>query len=414
MTGFWGRRRNLARGFLLSVQLLSAHRLRTVLSISGLLVGVAAVIVMVAIGKGAEQRLLGRMRAMGTDLIVVSATSAPRIAARERQVPINTALHANDAAAVLEESPFAIAAAPAVNRSVVVRWQGLNRTTMLTGTTAEGLRIRNIQAAAGRLFDEADDRARERIAVLGPIAARNLFAGVDPIGRTVSLGNLRFEVIGVAQSRGVDAAGTDLDDFVLIPFETAMRRVFNIPYVHAIFVQARSSADLEGLERDIREILRARHASRTGMTEPFVVQNQATLLRTERGTAQAMNQLVIAVSGIALLLGGIGILTVMLISVRERTCEIGLRRAIGATRRDIQIQFVIESAMLGGTGGAAGVIVGLAAAGLAALLGPWDLVISWEAAALGFAFSVVLGVAVGAIPTARAARLEPTTALRSV
>ena len=414
MSGFLGRRRNLARGLLLSVQLLAAHRLRTALSVSGLLVGVAALMVMVAVGKGAEQRLVDRLRTMGTDLIVVSATPAPRVAGRPRQVAISTSLRAADGEAIVEESAFAIASAPAVSRSVVLRWEGVNRTTALTGTTADGLRIRNIQAATGRLFDDSDDRERQRVAVLGPIVARSLFPGIDPVGRTVRVGNQRFEVIGVAQARGVDPNGADLDDFVAIPFQTAVRRVLNISYVHAIYVQAQSSAHLERLERDIREILRARQGIRSGMAEPFVIQNQVALLRTERGTAQAMNQLVTAVAAIVLLLGGVGILTVMLMSVRERTREIGLRRAIGATRRDIQIQFILESAMLGGTGGAAGVIVGLAAAGLAALLGPWDLVISWEAAALGFACSLFLGVAVGAIPAARAARLEPINALRAV
>jgi putative ABC transport system permease protein len=413
MSGVSARRRPLARGLLLSAQLLAAHRLRTALSISGLLVGVAAVIVMVGIGRGAEQRLLDRLAAMGTDLLVVSAAPAPRVSGRPRQVPIHTALRAEDASAILAQSAFAIASAPAVNRSVVLRWEGLNRTTGLTGTTAEGLRLRNIRAGSGRLFDEDDDRERQRVAIIGPAVARSLFPGVDPVGREVRVGDLRFEVIGVARPRGIDPLGTDLDDFVTIPFGTAMRRLLNISYVHAIYVRAQSSAHLDGLERDIRDILRERHTPRTGIAEPFVIQNQASLLKAERAATAALNQLVPAVCGIALLLGGVGILTVMLMSVRERTREIGLRRALGASRKDIQTQFVLESAMLGGVGGAAGVIVGVAASGAFAMFGDWDLVISWQIALLGFACSMLLGLIIGVIPAARAARLEPMEALRA-
>ena len=406
------RLRRIARGLLLSVHLLAAHRLRTALSVSGLLIGVAAVIVMVAVGEGAERRILERLRGMGTNLLVVNAAPAPRLAGRPRQVDVTTLLRASDAD-LLRQSPFAVAAAPAVNRRSVVRWERRNTTTMLTGTTPEGLGIRNIRAATGRLFDDDDEGARRRVAVLGPTAARSLFAGADALGRAIRIGNATFEVIGVTEPRGVDPLGADLDDVLLMPFETAVRRVLNIPYVQAIFVQARSPTELAPLEQDVRDRLGARLAARTGTFDHFVVQNQATLLRTERGAARALNQLVVGVAAMALLVGGIGILAVMLISVRERTREIGLRRALGAKRSDIQIQFIVESAMLAVAGGAAGVAVGIAAAGGAALAGPWDLVLSWRPAALGLLGSALLGLLVGAIPATRAARLEPIEALRA-
>lgn len=411
--GLRRRHRQLARGLLLSLQLLAAHRLRTALSVSGLLVGVAAVIVMVAIGEGAERRVLDRVQAMGTNLLVVSAAPAQRVAARPRQVAVHTMLRPADAAAIEQESALAVAAAPAVNRAMVVRWEGVNTTTTLTGTTVEGLRIRNMSAARGRVFEDHDDREGRRVALVGPTVVRSLFGGADPVGRVVRIGNVPFEVIGVTWARGVDPNGADLDDVVVVPLETAMRRVLNIPYVHAVFVQARSSADLGSLERDVREILQGRYPGRSGMLDAFVVQNQAVLLRTERGAARALNQLVVAVALLALLAGGIGILAVMLISVRERTREIGLRRALGAKRQDIQIQFVLESVMLAAGGGLAGVIAGLAAAGGAAMLGPWDLVVSWRAAALGLACSTILGLLIGVIPAARAARLEPIAALQA-
>ena len=413
MTAAGRRYRRLARGLLLSIQLLAAHRLRTTLSVSGLLVGVAAVIVMVAIGEGAERRVLGRMERMGTNLLVVSAAPAQRVAGRPRQVPVRTMLRAADATAIEEESALAVAAAPAVSQSMVVRSDGVNTTTMVTGTTPTGLAIRNISAASGRIFDDEDDHERRRVALVGPTVARALFSNVDPVGRVVRIGNVPFEVIGLTRARGVDPVGVDLDALVVLPFETAVRRLLNIPYVHALYIQARSSADLVALEAEVREILGSRHAVRSGMLDAFFVQNQAVLLRTERGAARAMNQLIVGIALLALLAGAIGILAVMLISVRERTREIGLRRALGAKRRDIQVQFVLESAMLATGGGVAGVLVGLVAAGGAAMMGPWDLIVSWHAAGLGVACSTILGVVIGVIPAARAARLEPIAALRA-
>ncbi len=393
--------------------MLAAHRLRTALSVSGLLIGVAAVMVMAAIGRGAEQQLRARLQAMGTDLLVISAAPAPRVAGRPRQVNVQTDLSADDAVTLLEEIPAAAASAPAVNRSAVLRWEGLNRATGLSGTTAEGLRIRNIRARAGRLFDDTDDREQQRVAVLGPSVARSLFAGVDPVGRITRIGTLEFEVIGVAAPRGLDPLGNDLDDFVAIPFQTAARRVHKLNYVDQIYVQARSSDALDELERDVRGVLSAHLADRTGVTDAYTIQNQAMLLRAERAATGALNQLVPVVSGIALMLGAIGILTVMLMSVRERTREIGLRRALGASRRNIRTQFVLESGMLGIAGGAAGALVGAAASAIASYFGGWPLVIAWDAAAIGAICSFALGLIIGIVPAARAARLEPIAALRT-
>ena len=412
MMGYLGRNGKFARGLLLSLRILAGHRLRTALSVSGLLVGIAAVIVMVAIGEGTKRQILTRLQAMGTNLLVVSAAPAPGIAGRPRQVAVNTLLSAADASVIVKESAFAIAAAPSISRSLVLRWQDRNVTTALTGTTAEGLRIRNIQVGSGRLFDEGDDQQMRRVMVLGPTAARNLFAGADPIGRAIRIGNALFEVIGVARPRGIDPVGTDLDDMAMIPLQTAARRVLNVPYVHAIFVQARSSADLMTLERDVREILRSSRPERSGIIEPFIIQNQAALLRTERAAAQVMNQLIIGVAVLALLLGGIGILAVMLIAVRERMQEIGLRRAVGARRRDILAQFLSEAVLLAGAGGLSGVLTGASVALAIPFLGLGETVISSLPATVALLVSVSLGIVCGIYPALRAARMNPIDALR--
>ncbi len=407
------RRGRLARSLRLSVELLAAHRPRTALGVSGLMVGVATVVVMVAIGADAKRRVMARVQAMGTDLLLVSAAPAPPIAGRQRQVAVHTTLRAADAAAIAAASPYASAAAAVVFGTVVAHAEGLNTTATLTGTTTDGMDIRNMRVGSGRPFDELEDRERRRVVLLGPTVARNLFGPADPVGRPVRIRGVPFDVIGVLRPRGTDVGGADLDNVVVVPLETAMRRVLNVAYVHALAVRARSGEHLDDLEADVRRILDERHPVRSGMPAPFVLQNQAVLLRTARGTARAMERLIASVAVLALVLGGAGIVSVMLASVRERVHEIGLRRAVGARRRDIQLQFVLESGILAATGGGAGVIVGLLAAGAAALLGPWDLVLSWRAAALGVACSALLGLALGVVPAARAARLEPMAALRA-
>jgi putative ABC transport system permease protein len=407
------RRRRLLRSVLHSLRLLANHRRRTLLSISGLLIGVATVTVMASVGAGAERRVLERVRAMGTDLLVVSAATAPTIAGRIRQSATLTTLRPGDAVAIGEQARNARAAAPALNWQGLARWEGRNVPVVISATTPAGLGIRNMRPASGRLFDDAEDRELRRVVLLGPTAARNLFGAVDPVGREIRLGSVPVDVIGVLQARGTDPGGTDLDNVVVMPLETGRRRLLNIPYVHAIYVQASSSRHLDALEAEVREVMAARHSVRSGLPEPFLIQNQAVLLRTERGAARAMDKLIVGTAALALVIGGIGILAVMLISVRERVREIGLRRAVGARRDDIRLQFLLESALLATAGGAAGVASGIVVAGLAALIGPWDLVLSWQAAVVGLLCSSLLGLAVGVIPADRAASLLPAEALRA-
>jgi putative ABC transport system permease protein len=400
----------LSKSLSLSVEILAAHKLRTLLSVLGIVVGVAAVILMVAAGKGAEKRILDRIRDMGTNLVTVSAGQTRIIAGRQRQISTVTTLIVEDAAAIAEECPSVALAAPAIDKKLATRWESENANTTVLGIDPEGFAIRNISIAAGRVFDLDECRGRRRVAIVGPTVVQNLFLDVDPIGLTFRIGRIPFEVIGVTVPKGVDANGLDQDDLVIVPL--AMRRLMNVDYIQAIYVQAKSSDLLDAAEVEIQELLRRRH--RLGdKPDDFTLQNQATLLATERETAQSMTLLIGSVSGISLLVGGVGILAVMLISVRERTREIGLRRAIGARRCDIRNQFLLESAMLAGLGGLLGVAIGVGAAWTVSTLGLWDAVISWPSAAIGFLFSVSLGVAFGLYPAARAAALEPIEALRA-
>lgn len=403
---------NLARTLALSCEILAARKMRTLLSVLGIVVGVAAVVLMVSAGRGAEKRILDRIRAMGTNLIVVNAGQTMLIGGRQRQMGSVTTLVPGDANAIRETCTPVVSAAAAVTRKVSVRYEAETVNTSVVGMDPEGFQIRNFAMAAGRTFDDEENRAGHRVAALGPTVANNLFGDVNPVGLYIRIGRVPFEVVGVTHSKGVDANGADQDDVIIVPLRAAMRRLFNITHVDSVYVQARSSETLSQAESEIRGLLRERH--RLGdKPDDFTIQNQATLIETERETSQSMTLLIGGVAGISLIVGGVGILAVMLISVRERTREIGLRRAVGARREDIRNQFLLESGILSGVGGLVGVAIGVGGAWSSATLGYWDAIISWPTVVVAFLFSVSLGVIFGIYPALRAARLEPTEALRA-
>jgi len=402
----------LSRNAILSCEIMAAHKLRTLLSVLGIVVGVGAVVLIVSAGKGAEKRILDRIRDMGTNLIIVNAGQTRIVAGRQRQMSAVTTLVPDDATAIVNNCPSVRLAAPAVSRKLATRFESENTNTNVTGMTADGFRVRNVAIASGRFFDAGENRGRRRVAVLGPTVVRNLFGDVDPIGQSFRIGRVPFEVIGVTRPKGIDANGADQDDLIIVPLQTAMRRLLNVSHVNTIYVQAHSADALTRAETELRELLRQRHRLRA-KPDDFTVQNQAALLETERQTSREMTLLVGSVSGISLAVGGVGILAVMLISVRERTREIGLRRALGALRRDIRNQFLLEAIILAGAGGLLGVLLGVSGALTLSRLGYWETVISWPSAGVGFAFSVTLGIVFGIYPAVRAARLEPIEALRA-
>jgi putative ABC transport system permease protein len=403
----------LSKNAVLSFEILAAHKLRTALSVLGIVVGVAAVVVIVSVGKGAEKRILDQIRDMGTNLVTVSAGQTRLVAGRQRQMTIVVTLLPADAEAIAKDCPSVAAAAPATGNKLAVRWEDQNAPTNVLGMTPEGFAVRNFAFASGRFFETEENHASRRVAVIGPTVAVNLFGSADPIGQTIRIGRrgVPFEVIGVTQPKGVDTNGLDQDDIIIVPLGAAMRRLMNVIYVQTIYVQAKRSDLLDSAEREIRDVLHRRHRLE-GKRDDFTIQNQATLIEGERETAQSMTLLVGSVAGISLLVGGVGILAVMLISVRERVQEIGLRRAVGACRHDIRNQFLLESAMLAGLGGLIGVLVGITTTVAAPAFGSWDAVVSWESAGIAFAFSVTLGIVIGIYPALRAASLEPIEALR--
>ena len=401
-----------SKNIALSYEILAAHKLRTLLSMLGIIVGVGAVVFVVAAGKGAEKRILDRIRDMGTNLVVVNAGQTRIVAGRQRQMATVTTLVPEDVRTILTDCPSVRFAAPAISKKFATRFESENANTNVVGMTPDGFRIRNIEVGSGRFFDAEESRGRRRVAILGPTVARNLFNGGDPIGQKIRIGRVPFEVIGVTRPKGLDANGADQDDLIIVPLTTAMHRLFNVTYVDRVYVQAVNTNALYQAEKELRRILRQRHRLR-GKPDDFTIQNQATLLKTERETSRSMTLLVGGAAGISLLVGGVGILAVMLISVRERTGEIGLRRAVGALKRDIRNQFLMEAAILSCTGGLFGVLSGVAGTLTLSRFGYWETVISWPAAGVGFLFSTSLGIVFGIYPALRAADLEPIEALRA-
>ncbi len=402
----------LLRNIILSLEILAAHRVRTLLSLTGIIIGVATVLIIASAGKGAEKSILDRIHAMGTNIVIINAGQTQIFSGRQRQLTIVTTLSQQDAAAIEKECPSVTHAAPAVSRKMQIDHERDIVNTTVMGITGNGFEIKNVSIAQGRFYTPEEEKALRRVAVLGPTVARYLSPDGNVIGMQIRIGKVLFEVIGVTVAKGTDINGGDQDDIIYIPLGTAMRRVLNIDYVHTIFAQADSPASLGQAEREITDLLRQRHRLR-GNPDDFNVQNQARLLDTERATTQSMSFLIGGVAAISLLVGGFGIMAVMIMSVRERKKEIGLRRALGASHLDIRNQFIIESCMLATSGGLLGIILGLAVAQGVSFIGYWDTIISWPVAVIAFVFSITIGLVFGVYPALRASRMEPIQALRA-
>jgi putative ABC transport system permease protein len=404
----------IARSIRLSSRQLLAHKLRTALSLVGITIGVGTVVLMVAIGNGAQQKVLAKIQSLGTDLLIVSAGQVQKISGRQAVRGTVTTLIPDDGAAILRECSAVKAVAPVQSRKLLVKAGNLATNTSVIGTVPEFRTIRNFRVTRGSFFSDEENAAVRRVAVLGLTVVRNLFEGQDPIGELVHIGKVPFEVIGVLEAKGTDLAGVDQDDQILIPVQTALRRLFNVTYVSSLYLQAVRTESMGVATTQIRGVLRDRHRlSRQDRPDDFTIQNQTELLATQRATTGSFTTLIASIAAISLLVGGIGILAVMLIAIRERTNEIGLRRAVGATRKDIMVQFVLEAVMLSLGGGVLGVALGAAGALGVRLVTSWATSISLPSILIALGFSLLVGLFFGVYPARRASRLDPIEALRS-
>jgi putative ABC transport system permease protein len=404
----WTRELRISAGMLL------AHKLRTFLSLLGIIVGIATVSIMAAVGRDSEEKVMAGIRRMGTNLIAISAGRVSLVAGRTRQSAAVTTLRVEDAAAIARSLEDAIAhVTPVQSKKLSVKFENVALTTNIVGATAEILPIRNFRVDVGRMFDEQDERALRRVAVVGRTVARDLFDGMNPIGLTIRIGNVPFEVVGALAEAGVDINGVDQDDQILIPLRTALRRVFNVIHLNDIFVQVRNEGLMEQTAARLRELLRERHRLAPDRADDFTIQNQLELMRTQREAQLTFRNLTVGVASLSLAVGGMGILAVMLMSVRERVREIGLRRALGARRGDILFQFLVEAVMLSVSGGILGVLVGIIAIYVVAYFAGWEAILSPQAVLLAVASSIGIGLLFGTIPARKASLASPVTFLRA-
>ncbi len=389
---------------------LLAHSLRTALALGGVAAGVAGVLLTSAVGTGAEIEVRSAVERAGANLLVVRPTQVERSAARRKMAGVVATLRADDCLAIAG-LPLAAEAAPGVEAVLRARAGAGSMPATVLGTAPALARLRRLRLRDGRFFDAEDDAESRRVAVLGARVARTLFPDANPVGHDVRLRGLHFEVIGVLEPRGVEADGSDQDGNVFIPARTALRRVFNTTWLTAVFVSVAEQPRMDEAAGQIRRLLRERHRLLPGTRDDFAIQDQARLLAMRQEAIRSLSRLTTGLAALAMLVAGAGILALMLLSVKERTAEIGLRMAVGARPPDVLAQFLGEAALLALAGWAAGVLAAAAGAAALALGTQWELAFPWAAAFTTFLVALSIGVGFGALPARKAARLPPIQAL---
>lgn len=405
---------HLARAARLSARILLAHRLRTALSAFSVGLGVAALVLAVGSSEAARRDLMARIAALGSNVLTVEAGAFQRMGRRLVQVRGARSLTVTDGVALVRTFPAVRRAAGVAEGSASLAWRGESLSAPVLGVEPEFFAIRDVRTARGRLFSAAENRGLARVVVLGGELAEELFGSYNPVGETVRLGGAPYRVVGVTAKKGLGLGGESLDAAAFVPLRTALERIFGRTWLDRIVLQLADSGALRRLGPAIAETLRHRHRIPPGRGDDFTVNDPARILAMEYRTGEMLRTLTATVAAVALATGGVGILAVMLMAVRERVREIGLRRAVGARRRDILVQFLGEAALLSGLGGLAGATVGLLGTLAACAALGWPPLPPWRATMLGLAFSVGLGIAAGVYPAVRAAALAPDTALRSV
>jgi putative ABC transport system permease protein len=393
---------------------MSANRLRTFLTMLGMVIGVGAVILMMAIGEGAQQSIKRSIDSMGSNLFVILSGSSSTSGSRSGSGN-SSALNINDANAVGDLEDIA-AIAPISTGNAQVIFSGNNWNTSIIGTSPTYFSIRGWNVDSGELFSDADIRSANRVALIGKTVAENLFGDdIDPIGKTIRIKKSPFTILGVLESKGQSFDGRDQDDTIIVPITTAQRKLFGnqIPgSVRMIMAQAKSEKYMGVAEDAINDLIRQRHNIRENAESDFSVRNLTAMAKTASDTAKTMSMLLGAIASISLLVGGIGIMNIMLVSVTERTREIGIRMAIGAREKDILLQFLLEACVISIVGCVIGVALGLGGALLVKKMVGAEILISMQSIVLAFSVAASVGVFFGYYPASKAAKLHPIEALR--
>ena len=395
--------------FLMAWASLIANKLRSLLTMLGIIIGVAAVIALVSIGNGVKQDIEDSISSLGSNLLVV-LPGAPRTPGARSSQGSMKSLKISDYEAIAKLEGVK-AASPMTNGSYVVIYQNKNWTTSVAGVNSNFQDVNNWTMTSGRFFSDKNVQNRERVAVVGQTVVKNLFGDEDPVGKEIRVKNIPFRVIGVLKSKGNGTMGNDQDDTVLIPYTTSMERVEGIDYLRRVYVVAKDDEGIDRLQADIENLLRVRHNIKDTNLDDFNIQNMKSIMETVAQTTGTFTLFLGAVAAISLVVGGIGIMNIMLVSVTERTREIGVRKALGATYSVIVTQFLIEAVVISLMGGFIGIAFGIGASKVIGIVSGMSTIVSVPTIIMSFAFSMAIGLIFGIYPARKAAKLNPIDAL---
>lgn len=390
-----------------SLRSLLANKLRSFLAMLGIIIGVSSVITMLAVGAGAQKQVLGQISSMGTDLLVIrpGQRGMGGVSTGTQQT-----LKIEDAEAILDVKSVK-AVAPVVGGNIQVKYMNKNSRTTLLGTSLTYFGMRSFEVEKGRRFTDDEAESLSRVLIIGSTTAENLFGTEDAINQTIKVNGVNFTVVGVLKSKG-DQGFFNPDDQAIMPYKTAMKQLLGIDFLREVDIQADEGADLTKLQKTITTLLRKRHRIQEEEPEDFNIRNQAEALETASNISNIFTLLLGGIAGISLLVGGIGIMNIMLVTVTERTKEIGIRKAIGAKEKDILRQFLIEAIVMTSSGGFIGILIGIGLSNLITLIAKFPTIVSVSSIIVSVSFSIAVGVFFGYYPAKRAAKLDPIEALR--
>ena len=390
---------------------LQRNKMRSFLTMLGIIIGVAAVIAMLAIGQGAEYSVKQQINALGTNVLIVFPGSQQQGGLRMGAGTMTT-LTEDDAAAIQKECPAVAFVSPGTRSGGQVIAGNLNWMSSVEGTGSDYLEIRKWSIEYGEFFSEQDVKSAAKVCILGKTVADILFPDASPVGQSVRIRNVPVKVLGVLSKKGQNAMGQDQDDIILAPYTTVLRRLSHFPFLRQILVSATSQANIPVAEAQIRELLRMRHKIAAYDGDDFTIRNQTDLAATATATTEILTILLASIASVSLLVGGIGIMNIMLVSVTERTREIGIRMSVGARGRDILTQFLIEALVLSLLGGIIGILLGVIGSSAISSFAKWPTIITIFSIVLSFGFSIAIGIFFGFYPARKAALLNPIDALR--
>lgn len=390
---------------------LLANKLRSLLTMLGIIIGVGAVIAMISVGMGVRKNVTDSIASLGSNMLVIMPGSANRGGVRSAAGSTIT-LKYDDAEAIQKRVRNIDYVSPTVSGSYQIVYGNQNWNSSVTGVTPDYMSIQSLKVQSGSFITESDMSKRNRVAVIGTTVASNLFGTENPVGKNIRVNNAPYKIIGVLAAKGQSSMGRDQDDVVIIPLTTAQERMLGITYVQSINVQVASQDKMEQAQSEIETLLRQRHRITGGKEDDFTVRNLTSLMETMSQTTGMITLLLGSIAGISLIVGGIGIMNIMMVSVTERTREIGIRKALGATFRNIMMQFLIESVVISVIGGMIGIILGCAASMAISVVGDFSTVITIAPILISFFFSVGIGLFFGIYPARKAAKLDPIEALR--